>query len=209
MKIKKQQYLLPKEIITQDSITSWFDANYDSLSKAEHTYLAQPQLKAALKSILRYAEKHREKWEAVIEAEVNVSLVKEDYIIDGKIDLIKSPEAGDSRNMVEIIDFKSEKKPDLAREAEKIDRYKKQLQVYAYLVEQNTGKKVNKLHLYYTGEEDGVPTISFDPLKTEIKETIADFDRTVRKIQNRNFEHKSKSGKVCENCDFRFYCKRG
>jgi DNA helicase-2/ATP-dependent DNA helicase PcrA len=111
--------------------------------------------------------------------------------------------------VVEIIDFKSEKKPDLARESEKIDRYKKQLQVYAYLVEQNMGIKVNKLHLYYTGEDLGIPTISFDPSKGEIEETIAEFDRTVRKIQNRNFDHKSSSGRICENCDFRFYCKRG
>jgi len=196
-----------KDNIHEGNITFWFDTNYDSLSKAEHAYLAEPQLKAALKSILRYAEKHRDKWEAVVEAEVGVSLVKEDYIIDGMIDLIRSPD-GDE-NTVEVIDFKSEKKPDLIKEKDKIDRYKKQLQVYSYLVEQNTGKKVNKLHLYYTGEEVGSPTISFDPLKMEINETINDFDRIVRKIQDRNFEHKSSSHRICENCDFRFYCKRG
>jgi DNA helicase-2/ATP-dependent DNA helicase PcrA len=134
-----------KDHINENSITSWFETNYSSLSRAEHTYLAEPQLKAALKSVLRYAERHRDKWEAVVEAEVGVSLVKEDYIIEGKIDLIRSPSA--SQDIVEIIDFKSEKKPDLEREAEKIDRYKKQLQVYAHLIEQNTGKKVSKLHL--------------------------------------------------------------
>jgi len=160
-----------------------------------------------LKSILRYAEKHSDKWEAVVEAEVGVSLVKENYIIDGKIDLIRSKD-GDV-NTVEIIDFKSEKKPDLVKEKDKIERYKKQLQIYSYLIEQNTGKKVNKLHLYYTGEEAGSPTISFDPLKMEINETIKDFDQIVRKIQNRNFEHKSTSNRICENCDFRFYCRRG
>ena len=195
-----------KEHINESNITSWFDTNYDSLSRAEHAYLAEPQLKAALKSILRYAGRHRDKWESVVEAEVNVSLVKEDYIINGKIDLIRSPEASGDQDVVEIIDFKSEKKPDLARETEKIDRYKKQLQVYAHLVEQNMEKKVNKLHLYYTGEEQGIPTISFDPSKVEIMETIAEFDHTVRKIQNRNFEHRSASGRICENCDFRFYC---
>ena len=143
-----------------------------------------------------------------MEAEVRVSLVKEDYIIDGKIDLIRSPEKNADDDVVEIIDFKSEKKPDSARETEKINRYKKQLQVYAYLVEQNTGKKVSKLHLYYTGEEHDIPTISFTPSKAEIKETIAEFDQTVRKIQNRDFEHKSTSDRICENCDFRFYCRR-
>ena len=197
-----------KENINESNITSWFDTNYDSLSKAQHAYLAVPQLKAALKSIMRYAEKHRDKWEAVVEAEVGVSLVKEEYIIEGKIDLIRSPESGENQDIVEIIDFKSEKKPDLIKETEKIERYKKQLQVYAHLIEKNTGKKVSKLHLYYTGEEEGIPTISFEPKKAEIMETIDDFDRTVRKIQNLNFEHKSTSARICENCDFRFYCKR-
>jgi DNA helicase-2/ATP-dependent DNA helicase PcrA len=41
-----------------------------------------------------------------------------------------------------------------------------------------------------------------------IRRPEAEFDRTVRKIQNRNFDHKSSSGRICENCDFRFYCKR-
>jgi len=198
-----------KETINEGNITQWFDNNYDSLSKAEHSYLNYPQLNAALKSILRYAEKHRDKWEAVVEAEVPVSLVKEEYIIDGKIDLIRSPLDGGNDDIVEIIDFKSEKKPDLVKEKEKIDRYKRQLQVYAYLVEQNTGKKVSKLHLYYTGEEQGSPTISFDSVKNEIEETIKTFDKTVDKIQNMNFENKSTSNRVCDNCDFRFYCKRG
>jgi len=198
-----------KETISTDNISLWFDNNYTSLSKAEHSYLNEPQQKAALKSILRYAEKHSDKWEAVVEAEVSVSLVMENYIINGMIDLIRSPEDEGNQNVVEIIDFKSEKKPDLVKEKEKIDRYKRQLQVYAHLVEQNTGKKVRKLHLYYTGEEQGSPTITFDPIKSEIAETIASFDKIVHKILDKNFEHKSTSGRICENCDFRFYCKRG
>jgi DNA helicase-2/ATP-dependent DNA helicase PcrA len=196
-------------LINEPHITSWFDTNYDSLSKAEHSYLAVPQLKAARDSILRYAELHRDKWENIVEAEVGVSLVNPDYIIAGKIDLIRSNTGDDA---VEIVDFKSEKKPKINEtdsvESARIERYKKQLQVYAWLVEQNTGKKVSKMHLYYTGEENGVPTITFEPSRLEIQSTIADFDKTVRKIQAKNFSHKSASGRICENCDFRFYCKR-
>jgi len=80
-----------------------------AFTSAEHAYLNEPQLKAALKSILRYADKHSDKWEAVVEAEVDVSLVKEDYIINGKIDLIRSPEDEGNHDIVEIIVFKSEK----------------------------------------------------------------------------------------------------
>lgn len=85
------------------------------------------------------------------EAEVDVSLVKVNYISKGTIDVIKGE--GDT---VEIIDFKSEKRPDLAKEYIAIERYKRQLEVYAHLVEERTDYKVSKMHVYYTGEQDGV-----------------------------------------------------
>ena len=187
--------------ITNDNITRWFDANYTSLSKSEHSYLAEPQKNAALKQVLRYAEKQADSWDTIKAAEVDVSLVKPDYIIEGKIDLIKGE--GDT---VELVDFKSEKKPDLFKEKERIEQYKKQLQVYAHLVEERTGHKVSRMNLYYTGEDSGVPTISFPYQKSAIDATIQDFDETVHKILKKEFTHTAESPKVCSECDFRFYC---
>ena len=43
---------------------------------------------------------------------------------------------------------------------------------YAHLVEEKTGKKVSKMHLYYTGEENGVPTVTFDKSTELIDKTI-------------------------------------
>lgn len=187
--------------ITDDNITRWFDSNYTSLSKSERSYLAEPQRNAALKQVLRYAERQAGAWDTIREAEVDVSLVKTDYIIEGKIDLIKGE--GDT---VELIDFKSEKKPDLFKDHERIKQYQQQLQVYAHLVEERTGHKVSKMHLYYTGEEHGVPTISFSYQKAAIDATIQEFDDTVHKILRKEFNHTAKSPKTCAECDFRFYC---
>ena len=188
-------------MITDDNITRWFDANYTSLSKSERAYLAEPQKNAALKQVLRYAERQAGAWDTIREAEVDVSLVKTDYIIEGKIDLIKGE--GDT---VELVDFKSEKKPDLFKDRERVEQYKRQLQVYAHLVEERTGHKVSKMHLYYTGEESGVPTISFPYQKAAIDATIQEFDNTVHKILRKEFNHTAKSAKTCAECDFRFYC---
>jgi DNA helicase-2/ATP-dependent DNA helicase PcrA len=137
--------------INTENITLWFTANYETLSKYQHAYLGEPQQKAALNSVLRYAGRQEDHWDMIKEAEVSVSLVKPTYIIEGKIDLIKG--AGDT---VELVDFKSEKKPDVNPDSvlsinEKFEQYKKQLQVYAHLIEQNTGQIVSKMHLYYTG----------------------------------------------------------
>lgn len=192
-----------ESLITEDNITRWFDANYTSLSKSERSYLAEPQKNAALKQVLRYAERQAGTWDTIREAEVDVSLVKPDYIIEGKIDLIKGE--GDT---VELVDFKSEKKPDIFRDKERIDRYQRQLQVYAHLVEERTGNKVSKMHLYYTGEESGSPKISFPYQKAAIDATIQEFDETVHKIMKKEFSQTAESPKTCTECDFRFYCGR-
>lgn len=188
--------------ITQKNISAWFNANYDSLSKLEHYYLADPQKEAALKQVQRYAERQNGNWSAIQQAEVDVSLVEPEYIIEGKIDLIKGE--GDT---VEIVDFKSEQKPDMEKMRDRIERYRRQLHIYAHLVEERTGKKVSKMHLYYTGEENSVPTISFPYTKTAIDGTMAAFDSTVKKIMHRDFSHCADDAKTCKNCDFRFYCK--
>lgn len=188
-------------LINQDNIKVWFDTNYTSLSKSERSYLAEPQKEAALNQILRYTERQSGSWDLIKAAEVDVSLVKPDYILEGKVDLIKG-----EADTVEIVDFKSEKKPDIFAEKERLENYKRQLQIYAHLVEERTGQKVSKMHLYYTGEESGVPTITFPNEKVEIDNTMRVIGETVQKILGKDFSGRAKSKKICNECDFRFYC---
>lgn len=188
--------------ITNENITSWFESNYNSLVKSEHTYLAEPQRNAALGQVERYAKRMDGKWETVQQAEVDVSLVKEDYIIDGKIDLVKGVDG-----TVEIVDFKSERKPDLVKMRDRLEHYRRQLQIYAYLIEQRTGQKVSKMHLYYTAEENGNPMITYPYTRTAVDGTVAAFDDTVHKILNKDFNHRCDDANTCRNCDFRYYCQ--
>lgn len=190
-----------EHLIETDNITTWFDSNYTSLSKSERTYLAESAKNAALKQVLRYVDRQAGQWHTLKEAEVDVSLVKPDYIITGTIDLIKGE--GDT---VELVDFKSEKKPDIFKNAERLEHYRRQLQLYAHLVEERTGQKVSKMHLYYTGEEGSVPTITYPYQKTAIDATVQAFDDTVHKILQKDFNHRCNSLKTCESCDFRHYC---
>ena len=191
------------EKITKDNITSWFDSNYISLIKTEHGYLAEAQRKAALNQVLRYVERQHGNWSAIQQAEVDVSLVQPDYIIEGKIDLVKG-----ENGTVELVDFKSEKKPDMEKMRERLEHYRRQLHIYAYLIEQRTGQKVSKMHLYYTGEENGNPMISFPYTKSAIDGTVAAFDDTVHKILKKDFRSCSNDPRTCSNCDFRHYCQK-
>ncbi len=192
-----------EQTIVPETIREWFDTNYMTLSKCEHSYLGQPQIEAAYKQVLRYVERNQSDWSRIQDAEVEVSLVKPDYILLGKVDLIRGE--GDT---VEIVDFKSEKKPDVLIETAEMNRYRRQLEVYAHLIEEKTGKKVSKMHLYYTGEDNGVPTVTFNKSTEMIDKTIKEFDAVVEKIQRKDFSGRAKDKNLCANCDMRHYCRR-
>ena len=191
-----------EHLITAENIADCFENNYNSLVKSEHTYLAEPQKKSALRQIMRYVERQHGDWTAIKQAEVDVSLVQPDYIIEGKIDLIRGTDG-----TVELVDFKSECKPDMEKERDKIERYRRQLHIYAFLVEQRTGQKVSRMHLYYTGEENGNPLISFPYTKSAVEGTVSAFEKTVHKILRKDFSRQAESLKTCANCDFRYYCQ--
>ncbi|MSW00748.1 MAG: AAA family ATPase [Actinobacteria bacterium] len=191
--------------LSESKINDFFELNYFYLSKRERVYLTPIVQNLALQHVLRYYRRHEHDWSRIREAEVDVSLVKDDYILKGSIDLVSG-----QGNSVEIIDFKSEKKLDVnaPKDKVKLDRYRRQLEVYAHIVEQRLGLEVTKTHLYYTGEESGNPYISWDKNKGSIEATINTFDDTVKRIECKDFRIAERPEKLCSDCDIRFYCDR-
>ena len=187
--------------ITLDAIKVWFSANYAMLSKKERVYLAPPSQQAALLHVLRYYERENGNWDRIKEAEVEISLVKDQYILKGSVDLIRG-----EHDTVEIIDFKSEKKPDMEKERERLRQCQHQLEVYAHLVEERTGQKVSRMHLYYTGEDGGNPYVSFTKDGRAIGKTIARFDEIVARIERQDYQIAARPTKLCQSCDMRAYC---
>ena len=188
--------------ITPENAEVWFDMNYETLSKSEHSYLSPNALAAAKRQVLRYVERRAGRWGDIVEAEVSVGLAKDDYIIHGTIDLVQGEDGS-----VDLVDFKSEKKPDVNRDFELLETYRKQLLLYAYLVEEKTGHKVNRLRLYYTGEENGNPEIVFRRDDESIDAVASEFDEVAHKIMKKDYSCRARDGKLCSNCDFRFYCR--
>ena len=123
------------------------------------------------------------------------------YILKGNVDLIRG-----QHDTVEIVDFKSEKKPNLEKDRERLKQYQRQLEVYAHLVEERTGEKVSRMHLYYTGEEGGNPYISFKKDERAIGKTIARFDEIVARIEGQDFRIPERPARLCTDCDMRAYC---
>src|SRR5690606_41282052 len=75
--------------LNRDAIEAWFSANYAMLSKKERVYLAPSSQQAALLHVLRYYERENGHWDRIKEAEVEISLVKDQYILKGSVDLIR------------------------------------------------------------------------------------------------------------------------
>lgn len=192
-------------LITQDNIARWLEANYRSLSETEHAYLTDAQRQRALEHVLRYVKRQSENggWSRIREAEVEVSLMKPGYIIEGTVDLIRG-EGG----TVELVDFKSDRNPDFDRNGRRLSHYRQQLELYAYLVEQRTGLSVTRLHLYYTAVKQGDPQVTFPADQTHIGETIAEFDRIVQRIETKDFDAEASDPGKCRYCDFRYYCDK-
>ena len=190
-----------EQIVTDAQISDWFNVNYTHLSRQERLYLSAGGQQAALEHVLNYARRERGMWDRLRETEVEVSLVKASYILKGHVDLIRGEDG-----TVEIVDFKSEKKPDLVSDRERVDRYRRQLEVYAHIIEGRTGHKVSKMHLYYTGEDDGNPYVSFDKDTRSIEQTMETFDGIVARIENKDFEITNRPERLCRNCDMQAYC---
>lgn len=187
--------------VNLEAIESWFSANYAMLSKAARVYLAPSTQKAALQHVVRYYERENGNWDRIKEAEVEISLVKDQYILKGSVDLIRG-----EQDTVEIIDFKSEKKPDMEKDRSRLQQYQHQLEVYAHLVEERTGQKVSRMHLYYTGEYGGNPYVTFNKDNRAIGKTIARFDDIVARIERQDYGIASRPAKLCQSCDMRSYC---
>lgn len=190
--------------VTRQNVEFWIRKNYAQLSREQGVYLREGSLKSVLKHVENYVDYAEKDWTRIREAEVPLSLLKDDYILEGRVDLIRGQ--GDT---LEILDFKTDKKPDVnsEKDREKLMRYKRQLEIYARLVEEKYGRPVDKMHLFYTGTEEGSPFVSYGFDETAVEGTIATIDSVVEKIERKNFTRSGKCAPAqCAECDFKFYC---
>jgi DNA helicase-2/ATP-dependent DNA helicase PcrA len=190
------------EEITESRINNeWFDSNYQSLILAGMRPLAEDRKQAALHHVLNYYKQNRSELHRVLETEVDVSVEKPDYILTGKIDLIMGKDG-----KLEVLDFKSQTRPE--RGDPLLDRYYKQICLYAHILRERYGKNPERLYIYWTGEKERRRAMmEFKVDEAAIKNSGEHFDRVVSVIQAEKFDVKvPPASETCKNCDFRTYC---
>ena len=189
--------------VNEDSIREWFVLNYQRMQEQTGYYLDEDQQDNALQQVIHYYHHRKEELGRVWKAEEEIDLVLPDFILQGIIDLVEGRD-----DTVEIVDYKTGPKPDAVLYPSRVEHYRKQLEIYAYLVEKRYGKKVSRMHLYYTSTLKGDPLISFDWDRKAVDRTIADIAETVRKIEAKEFSERVRNAYACKFCDMRYFCEK-
>ena len=189
------------ERVNEDAIASWFELNYREMQEQTGYRLTDEQQKNALSQVLRYFHHRKEELGKVWKAEEEINLVLRDYILQGVIDLVEGCD-----DTVEIVDYKTGPKPDVAGHPERVEHYRKQLEIYAFLIEKRYNRKVSRMHLYYTSTLEGDPLITFEWSREAIDKTIAEITNTVKRIESKIFDEKVQNSYACDYCDMKYIC---
>ena len=142
-------------------------------------------------------------WSGIAMAEAEVNLVRDKYILEGKIDLVTLRDGE-----VEIIDFKSGTKPNMniSSDRERLEDCRRQVNVYAYLAVHALGLNVARMKLYYTGEDGSTPEIVYPYDENIAEEVVKGFDDVVDKIDAIDFERRTDDIDACGECALKYWC---
>ncbi len=187
--------------IDEPKVREWFDWNFRTLAAAGVRPIGAEAKKSAFRQVMSYFNQNRDEMSRVLQAEVDVSLEKEGYILVGKVDLVRGQDG-----QLELLDFKAQTRP--AEGDPRIAGYHKQLCIYAHILQQRTGQQPVRLMIYWTGEEKREQALMVFPYRPEIVEAaVAEFEQVVALIRSKEFSVKRPpEKKVCKECDFRPHC---
>jgi len=187
--------------LVRAAVPQLFDDTFQNLVSSGMRPIDPVQRELAYQQVIRYFDQNQAELRRVVEAEVDVSLEKKDYILSGKVDLL----IGDDKKL-ELLDFKAQKRP--AEGDPRIQGYYRQLCIYAHILEKRYGKRPDRLLLYWTGEptkNEALMSFVYDP--DEVEGAAGHFDEVVSKILAKDFTlYEPPDRHVCHDCDFRTYC---
>lgn len=167
--------------------------------------LTEEQQANALGHVLRYYRNRKNELRFAYSAEEEINLVLDKFILQGIVDLLEYYE---DENVFEIVDYKTGPKPDISADPHSIDHYRKQMEIYAFLIEKRFKKPVRRMKLYYTGVTTGDPYIVFDFDRKNIEKTISDISHTIENIEAKNFDSLCQNNYTCKFCGMKYFCNK-
>jgi DNA helicase-2/ATP-dependent DNA helicase PcrA len=190
-----------QNLLNENKIRSIFDFNFRQLLNTGMRPIGERQRENAFMHVINYFRQNQDDIKKIVETEVDVSLEKENYILRGRVDLILGKD-----NQVEVLDFKSMRKPEDNNML--IKSYHKQLCIYAHIIEERYKRKPEKLVIYWTGQTNREDArMVFDYNKDLATTSVVEFDFIAKKILEKDYSIINvPEKKYCYECDFRKYC---
>ena len=190
------------DTLDEPRIRELFDRTFRFLCLSDVRPIGDTARQSAFRQVMNYFRQNREEMQRVIQTEVDVSLEKDGYILSGKVDLLLG---GDGK--LELLDFKTSPRP--TGSPALLDAYERQLCTYAHILERRYDKRVDRLLLYWTAEEQKNKALMAFPYRPErIDEAGRYFDEVVARIQAEEFLVKQPpETAICKECDLRGLCR--
>lgn len=186
--------------ITQEVIDKYFYRNYRNLEEHLQHALNVDNIEAAKNQVINYYNNNKSIIPRVKETEVSLTVEKDNYYLNGKIDVIVGEDGG-----YELWDFKSQSKTEFAGV---IDKYRMQMATYVDLIEKKLGINVDRTFIYWTSEENiNKAKMPVNVSSNDVSRAEKHFDDVVNNILTKNYKIVSKPNKkTCRECDFRYQC---
>ena len=167
------------DTLDEPRIRELFDRTFRFLCLSDVRPIGDAARESAFRQVMNYFRQNQDEMRRVIQTEVDVSLEKDGYILTGKVDLLLG---GDGK--LELLDFKTSPRP--TDSPALLAAYERQLCTYAHILERRYGKRVDRLLLYWTAEEQKDKALMAFPYRPErIDEAGRYFDQVVARIQAR------------------------
>ncbi len=187
--------------LTENRLQALFDQTHYFLSQTNPHILDVNEKEKAFEQVANYFRNNQAEMQYITEAEEQLSVVKNGYVLSGVVDLVL-----ERNGELEIVDLKTSGPP----EPNSLEIYERQLCLYAYAIEQRKEKVPGRLLLYWTQKPNKQEALMVFPYNSErVEQVVAGFDEVVDRINAKQFNVVTvPKACVCKKCDIRNLCIR-
>ncbi len=197
--------LLEEEFTTLDEsqLPKIFAQVYDILQRTTKRSLTETEQAQALRQVLNYYRHNQHRLRNIYAAEYPVQVVHDDYVVNGKIDVLVHDGATH-----EVFAFKTNIRQD--EDSQLFARYQQQLHFYALALAKNLDAFPLRLSLYWTAEEQRANAhVELAYQRDELQQMEKTLHKTITQMQQGQFTVTSPPERaVCSSCDMRSLCQR-
>ncbi|RGJ31654.1 ATP-dependent DNA helicase [Fusobacterium varium] len=188
-----------EKIYSDEELKELVEKNYNILKKNVRVFLGENIRERAFEQIKRYVDSVKNNWNNLISSEEKEYSVEDNYILEGTIDLLRKQD-----DYIELLDFKTGRFS--GYDDSRYDSYERQIEIYSYMLREKYNLENLRAYLYYTGNKNE-PMVEIKLEKNKIEKTISDFEDTVKRILNKEFNRREYSEEKCRECEFKDYCR--